>query len=780
MKRLGKIIIWLAVSLTLLLIIAVALVSIFFPKEKAKTLTLDRLSSVLNRQVTIEDVDVSFWGGLGVYLEGIKISNPDGFVWDQFLEASALDIKLQIWPLLKKEIAVDRLILVEPKIGLLKTRTGQMNYIFGVIDSLAPSAVTEDLTEEAKIAAAAISFEDFSIKNGAIDYINDSSQISLSIQGLDLNSRLRNPDQFRYLISGDFAADSVKVKTQDFELPTLAIGSSFNSSIDTDKKQAVINDTKFGVNDIEFNVKAGIPNIETFDFINLELNSDRTDIARFVELLPMMYRDLIEPYAIGGNASLSSSIKYNSKAKKANKVGGNARFDIDCTVLENSISGYVGISDIANLRLDSRLEGKANLHSLEQLLGNGNGIKAGGTLDFSLSVAGAMDNYYGLALRGNLNLENGSFSSNDLPEPIENCDIIAEITPTEIIISKLDLRLQASDFAITGVLNDPFPYLLPGYEGTAKRPYLKFMASSGRFDYDRLFPDSVASQNTGQGTKTNSPPQQMVPLPDIDGEGKANLDTLIYSGVEITNSTGDVIIKNRVISINNITGDIYTGKIDGAVAIDLNDFENPHFSGNYNARQIEVNDFLDRFTGFGGHLFGKIDMAGNFGATGWDPEPIVKSLTMDGDATIKEGKIVNFDLLNNLASQLDLKAINEETIRDLASHFRVENGRVGLDNFSFSSRAGDWSVGGSVGFDGSMDYKGTVLLSEKITANLMSQTGMVSGLAGLFQDKSSGRVKVPFKLGGDYTNPSFSIDLSSDNLIKEKLSDGIKNLFKKN
>ena len=97
---------------------------------------------------------------------------------------------------------------------------------------------------------------------------------------------------------------------------------------------------------------------------------------------------------------------------------------------------------------------------------------------------------------------------------------------------------------------------------------------------------------------------------------------------------------------------------------------------------------------------------------------------------------------------------------------------------------GDWNVSGSVGFDGSLDYSGDVLLTEKMSSELLSQSNMISGVAGMLQEKESGRVRVGFKLGGTYKNPKPTLDLTpaKDKLqdkLKDKVGDALKGLFGK-
>ena len=66
MNKLLKVLIWvfgIFVGLILLLIIAFKL---FFPIEKAKEYAINEAENYLGRDVNIETIDISLWGGLGL------------------------------------------------------------------------------------------------------------------------------------------------------------------------------------------------------------------------------------------------------------------------------------------------------------------------------------------------------------------------------------------------------------------------------------------------------------------------------------------------------------------------------------------------------------------------------------------------------------------------------------------------------------------------------------------------------------------------------------------
>ncbi len=776
MKKFVKIGLWIVVVALVIIALAATAVALFFPKEKAKDMALERLSTALNREVKIDDVEISFWGGLGVYLKGIKIANPRGFTWDQFMQAKALDVKLKFWPLLKGEIAVDRSILEEPRVGLFKTREGQVNYLFGVIDSLTPEPMKGKMSEESKVAATAISFENLSIVDGYIDYVNDSSQTGVSIYGLNMNSRLKNPSTGIFNFSGHASMDSVNVRTAETTYPSLQIDADYSAVADLNKNQAVVKDTRMKVNGVELQINAGIPNLQTFNFVNVEINSKDSYLGNILALAPDKYRKMVDEFNIDGRLNLNAVVKYNAN-NEPDPITYNGTLNLNN--LNISGKSNSGTAKIASLKVDFNPtdfkaaieEGKIQLGFFEPFVDSTGETELSGTLDLNLTAAGKIANPYDLSMSGNIALPDGRYATPTMAEPIEKIDLAINLSKRAIDIQKLNLNFVSSDLSLTGKLSDPFPGLIPGYEGQAKKPFLSFNLSSNNFDYDKMFPDTMQG-NAGETAASDSIPLS-IPLPDINGAGKGKFGHLVYKEIDFTDITTDISIKDRIIRMDNIDGDVYTGKVAGDFELNLNDPKRPEYTGNYRAEKIQVNDFLDRFANFGGHVFGEINMDGNFDASGWDPEPILNSLSMNGDALMDNGKLINMDVLKKIADELNVKMLDEETIRNLTTKFHVENGRVTLDDFTTLSRFGKWNLGGSIGFDGSLDYHGSILLTEELSKELLTKAGFQQ----YFQ--SGKRLDMPFTLKGTYAKPQVGLDMGE--AIKRNLptGDAAKNLLDK-
>ncbi|MEA3297562.1 MAG: AsmA-like C-terminal region-containing protein, partial [candidate division Zixibacteria bacterium] len=461
----------------------------------------------------------------------------------------------------------------------------------------------------------------------------------------------------------------------------------------------------------------------------------------------------------------------------------------------NNLIPYL-LADSAEVRnvvpsVDGALNGQLNIAMLNGFLPLTGNPQLNGLLTLDLNLTGKATDFSNFRPRGRITVSNASFQDSLLPEPIEKFEADLRISPDTIMIDKLSMAFVSSDLSLSGELIDPFPFFLPLEivdRTKVKKPHFVFDLSAHRFDTDKLFPE------VAPGTAINRAalPADSIPpliLPDINGDGTFSIDTLVYSQVEFTSITGKVKIRECKIDCYDVSGKAYTGDIVGRTSINLSSFDNPLYVGEFQASQIEADDFVSRFSEFGGHLFGKIDINGNYEARGWEPDAFLNSLSMTGKMNMKKGKLVTsgsvYSAINSLASKTGQSFEKEQPLKNLTTNIVVKDGRVSADKLSTSlANLGDLELGGSYGFDGSLDYKGSVLLSQAWTDKLLSQGNLAGGLAALFTDKSSPRIRLPLTITGTMDKPSLNIDYSSmtKNLgenLKDNAADLLKGLFKK-
>ena len=929
-----KIILWLVGIAVVLLVVAVVAIKLFLPVEKIKTMAVEKASAQLNRDVSVGDLDVSFWGGLGVNLMDVAVSNPGGSDSGQTLTARNVDVKLRFWPLLGGEYRLDRLIINEPVIRLHKAADGSVNYALEPVQKKLPADIAEDVTPETQAAAMAVSFDHLEVKNGRVEYKDDSSGVTASVFGLELSTSLAQPAATVFHSSGEMRADSLRAVglPGEMQIPALPVTLDYAAEYDLARRHLRLDGTRFGLGKLRFEAEGdlehGGPNlkvvmhltsqsIEVGDVLttvsgaltelpedlsisgefavdaNLDFDDSRVDTLRYSgavtlsdvelakadvagrlkfrraivdfevdtlrmnieegtfdgeplkghllvtdydkpqvagELAGKMDLALIQPFldAEGGHelaGRMSFAVKftgllaepmgmtvsgevdlphatYNSPSlpEAVDSLALRAYFDNDLTRIDRlrlrmrnsdfSFTGRIGnllpylLADSGIVSpapsIDGNVKGRVNLAMLNPFLPAAGSPELAGILETDLSLAGSVAEIGRFQPMGTLSVANGVYRDSLLPEPVERFAVGLRFVPDTLHVDRLELGFESSDVTLTGRISDPFPYLVPldGVDRSgARRPSVAFAWSSHRFDVDKLFPEAAP----GTGVDRTQLPADSVPLvplvlPDVDGTGTFVFDTVVYSGVEFTNVRGQARIRDRKIDCYNVTSEVYTGSASGRVVIDLNDFSRPRYTGEFDAQRIEADDFVSRFSKLGGHLFGKANLRGSFDAVGLEPDSILRSLTMDGDFVMREGKLKTsggtYKALKALADQIGESFSEEQPLKNLQTALKVEDGKVRVDELATSlGDIGDLVLDGYYGFDGSLDYNGSLLLTERLTQKLLSSSGLVGGLAGLLQDDSIDRVKLPVKITGSMDQPAFAVDYAA---LSKSLGEGLK------
>ncbi len=943
MKKLLKILAWLAGVVIVLAILAFVGLKIFLPAEKIRDLAIEKGSAAIGREVSVETIDISIWGGLGVKLEKVAVGNPEGIDAPDFLAAENVDVKLHIWPLLSGEYQVDRLIVNRPRINMVKLADGVNNYTFETVDRKIPDDVARDMSPETKTAAAAVSFDRLEVNDGRVSYRDDSSGTDLQLIGLNLSTALDRPDGRLYRSSGKISVDTVRAAFEE-PLPPLSIALRYEAEYDLPRQRLNLQQADLDVNGLEFRIEGELQHPEQGMTARATIKSRRIKVADLFKLMSPEQLAMLEGFDVDGGFTLDADVQYDANRESPLLYSGSAvindlvmakddipgklrfqkalldfepdnlRMNIENGTFDDKpLKGHVVVSNFESPRINGELAGQANLafatpflpaedahelagavdfsikfqgpvedfeamvlsgqlavadgrynsallpepideftcdvyfdntltrvndlslktasgwldfkgrinNLLPYMLADSAGARAvspaidgqlkgrvnlalanrfldptgspelAGQLDMDINLAGDATDFSNFQPRGNVSIRNASYRDSLLPEPIEALSADLNITPDTITVRNIAVEFTSSDLTLSGKLINPFPYLLPLDvidRSQVKRPLFLFEVSSRRFDTDRLFPEAVP----GSGTNRSALPADSVPpiiLPDIDGAGTFTIDTMIYSGVEFTAISGKVRIANRQIDCYDVDARVYSGEVSGNTSVDLNDFENPRYVGEFHARRVEADDFASRFSKMGGHVFGKINLDGTYDAVGWEPEDFLESLSMNGDLNMDHGTVRTsgsvYSGISGLASKLGESFDQEQALKDLKTHIKVADGRVALDELTTSlGNLGDIGISGFYGFDGSLEYKGTILLSESWTQKLLSKSGLVGGLMGLISDRSIDRVRLPLAITGTVDKPELSVDYSAmgdamgDNL-KDDAKDLLQGLFKK-
>ncbi len=933
MKKILKILAWTAGSLVALILLAIILLQLFFPVDKVRSLAVEKASAALKRPISIKDVSLSLWGGLGVKLDSVTIGNPSGFEGPTFLTTENIDIKLRLLPLLSSEFRVNRLIINKPVLNMVKLADGTNNYTLAKPTDTGLAGAAGSLPPEGQSAAAAVSFDKLEIHGGMLHYSNDSGGFAMQAENLELATDLENPSEGVYSSTGKLRIDSLRVTSKQ-PVPTVRAELLYAATYNMKQRHVVIDRADFRFNEIDLDLTGEFFHTAGAEKGKATLKAEEVSIEQVLSLLPAQSAKELQNFRVSGDFAVDMDVDYDAKrsgsalvysgsavftdvnlarrdmigelkfrrivvdakpdnarlnvqdgtfdgrpikanilvtnfaapevngelsgyldfiflrpflpTRGAHQLEGVARFDfqfngpvkdyrnmnfsgdiavergkysasflpqpIDSFTLDAyfdqklvNVREFYGRTASAQLQFQGRVEnlvpyiladsvaardiamtadgsmkGAIDLVMLQPFLPEARKPKLTGKMNIDLTLSGSTKDLENIRPRGRVSFVNATYADTALPEPIKlfNADLV--LSRDTITVEKMQVDFVSSNASFQGKLSEPFPYFLPlkTVDRTKlKKPFFQFRLASTRFDSDKLFPEATPGSE-GEAVRKPTDTLPSLLLPDIDGAGTIAIDTLIYTRVEFTNIKGKAKIENRRINIYDITGNAYTGQVAGQTTIDLNDFNAPKYTGQYTATNIEANDFLTRFSKFGGVLFGKVNVNGTFSATGWEPEQFLKSLTMDGDGVMQEGRLTlganMHQSLQTLGEKAGLNVDKEQLLRTLRSKIKVEDGKVKAEKLTTAiSGMGDAEIEGYYTFDNKISFNGAIVLTKELSQNYAARNGLIGGL---LLDSKTQRLRIPLVIGGSIEKPEIKIDFAA---LTSKVKESIKEDTKK-
>jgi len=573
---------------------------------------------------------------------------------------------------------------------------------------------------------------------------------------------------------------------------------TYNAEIDFQYADLVLKNTTLKVNGIPFAVEATVRNLRNPQSVFARLKATGVSLEPLLSYLPSGGSLDKSKLRLTGTLDGQAEIRLELASRRAPYWSGNFKFsdltagyaNISNRIYFKSLKVDIAPDSVAFLSEGGKLseedffisgsirnwkdpiyklktKGAYALVGLLPLMDQKYKHDLSGRANFDLDISGRKSSWAESSVLGTLAVDKLYYNNDSLTSPLSRLDMRLRFTSQTIAVDSLYAEYPGVRFSLNGNVKNGLAHLLQPRKNY-KRPYLDFKLYAPLVNYDILVPPETTS--TAVASQAAMAPAPVF-IPDIEASGFVQVDTLIARGVTVTALTGEVNYNNRLMTYRNARGTIYSGTITGDGTVDITDMYQPLVTGNVTVKGAEANDLVSQFAGFPDRVFGKIDLNGSFRGRGSEVNDFVRSLNANGQVSMKEGKLVNFDLIASLANQFGLDTPKEEILRDLVTAVKIRDGQLVLDGTKLISKIGDGNVGGTVAFvDKKLDLNVGLYLSQDYS----SQFNMLGGL--LKDDK--GRVRINFKLGGNYDSPKVT-NLSTDKkVIQQKTEDAVKDKAK--
>jgi AsmA protein len=337
------------------------LVKSYLKSDTLKSLIIPRVEEATGRKLGIHEIHVSLFKGIVV--KGIILKERDGS--RDFLKADEFVLNYRLWPLLKKQLVINKVELVSPSILLRREKDGTYNFS-DLTEGKAAKASEKPEQEKGKGLPLSISADRIDIRNARLEFTDSEKTIPDIVADADVALKLSLGTDMKEM------KPSGSLNLKNMQITLNGIQTSTSGKIEVDKEAASLNLTTL-VDKESVKIAGTAKDYLNAPDITLNLSAKELTLDR---LMPPGSAKKADKEAGKGKRAVSEKTEKGSGERTAKvKAAGEIKVDT---------AHYKG-NTIKDFRMNYRYRnGVMVIDPLQMHLSGGEGVKTEGTLKGNL------------------------------------------------------------------------------------------------------------------------------------------------------------------------------------------------------------------------------------------------------------------------------------------------------------------------------------------------------------------------------------------------------------
>ncbi|GAA3939560.1 hypothetical protein GO495_10455 [Chitinophaga oryziterrae] len=811
------------VGIIFVVLIAAAIAIPYFFKGKIMSIAKTELNKQLNANVDFKDVDISLirhFPRLAVAIEDLQVINRAPFEGDTLISVKKIDLALNLMSVIKGgKMDIYNVSVTAPRIHAIVHKNGEANWNITKPDTVTTTATTDT-------ASFALSLQQYKIEDAMISYEDEQGGMGLLIEDLDHQGK------------GDFTQDLFTLQTStEAAAVTFHYGlipyllrthTKMEADVQVDNKTSTYTLQKGDVtlNNLQLAVQGFFKMVNDSTYgMDLTMKAPSTKFKDILSLVPAIFMKDFDKIKTDGTTAFDGFVKGTYSATQMPAFGlhldvkngffqypdlpkpvkniqialniknadgvpdhtivdmPSAHLEMDNTPIDMRLLVKTPISD---MYVDGAVKGKLDLSKVTQFVKLEEGTALSGILDADVNAKGNMsaiekqeyDRFYAA---GTLIVSNLLYRSKDYPDGVKVNNLSMVFNPKNVTVQKFDGQYMGTNFQANGEVNNMLAYVFKNAPLDGK-----LAVKADQVNLDKWM--GTTTTTTTAAPDTSAP--FVVPA-NLDFTVQAQVDKVHYDKLDMNNVSGSLLLKDQTVTMQQIKANALQGnmEVNGSYST-KNTPLTPDITMAYNVQNVDVKETFNAFNTVqklmpvGQFLSGKITSQLSLkGKLGKDMMPVMSSLTGDGNLLLIEGVLQKFAPVEQLASTLNVNQLKNISLKDIKTYFSFEDGRVKVKPFNLKAGGINMLVGGSHGFDQSLDYVMQMTLPRSIIGK--QGDALVNSLATAATNKGipvnvSDSVHLNVLLGGNITKPTYKTDLQETagaamNNLKDQAATLVKN-----
>ncbi|RPG37132.1 MAG: AsmA family protein [Muricauda sp. TMED12] len=829
-------------GITLLILLAIIIAVPLFLQGKIEEIIKNKVNNSINATLDFEDANLSLlksFPNANVELTKLSLVNKAPFEGDTLFASSEIELAMSINELFKsadEPIVIKTLNIDGAKLHIKADAEGNANYDIAKEEEESPSATSEEPSDN-----FTLNMDSYAITNSEIIYDDLGSGMKLEVSEMNHSG------------TGDLSLERSELKTLTDALVSFEMDSTkyLNKNkinldaligIDLSENKYSFLENKAMINQLPLVFDGFVKVNEDNQEVDITFKTPSSDFKNFLAVIPEAYAANIENVQTTGNFEVNgefkgvvdeehiptfkiainsenASFKYPDLPKSVRNVYIDTEINNETGITEDT---YVNINKLSflidedkfnlnakirelmgNTKVNAHMDGTINLENISQAYPVPGDYNLKGILNADITTAFDMASlekkqYQNTKTNGKASVSGFEYASEELKNPVAINAAAVTFNPNTVTLDSFKGKTGSTDFDAKGTLTN-----LLGFMFNNENIEGNFTLASNQFALNDFMVEETeeASETLEDGTGSTPTGEERIKIPSfLDCTVEASANTVVYDNLNLKNVKGTLLIKDETATVKNLTSDLFGGTLgmSGSVSTkeEASTFDMDLGMSNFNIGESFAGlDMLKTLTPLAAALQGKLNSDIKIsGILKDDFTPNLATISGNLLAELLSPKLdaQKAPLVSSLDSKLNFLDTKEINLDGLKTALSFDNGTVKVKPFSLKYKDININVDGSHTFDKQMQYKATLDVPAKYLG------AEVNKLIAQMNDQSLGEVTVPVtaNIGGDFTNPSVSTDLTSSvktltsklvemqknklvNQGKDKAKDLLSDVFKK-
>lgn len=784
----------------IILIIVVSIIALLFIlpiafKGKIMKTAQEQANANLNAIVSFSDISLSMFSdfpNLSIKLKEMNVVGVDTFKNDTLIKFKSLNLGVNLMSVISgNEIKINAIELIQPDIKALVLANGKANWDIVKEDS---SAIDEDVNNEADTTSSSfkINLKKLEITQAKV-YYDDKTMATTALL-----------ENWNFLMKGDMTQQftNLDIKTVIEKLTVDFDGIKYfnktkidyNAIIaaDLENSKYTFENNKILLNTMALNFDGFVAMPDTNIDMQLTFNAEKNTFKSLLSLIPTFYLSDFEGLQASGNFGLNGTVKgrYNALSMPAYTVNlfvenGKIQYpdlpksieNINIKMLVDAKEGsgdemlidiskahfeiaanpmdirFYALMTAADIDMKGNFKGKIDFNSIKDVMPL-DSMSIAGKANMNLNFNGKMsdidnEQYDKFNADGTLNLTDFEYISADMPKfYITAADM--EFSPQYLNLTRFIANTPQSDFNLNGKILNVFAYVFKD----------ELLKANFNLNSKNIFVDEFMSSETSQTAENQAPAQESqsnsepVVIPqNIDFTLKSEIKKFVYDSIDISNITGNIIVRNGIATMENVNMFLLGGETKITGSFNTQNEYNPTADFLLTFNKFEIVKIYESFMSIKkiapitkyceGKINGQITVKTIMDA---DFNPIYSTFDSKGYFASENIGIKNNKLFTSIADKTKYQQLAYPTLNDVKISYVMDDGNITIAPTKFKLSGTESEFGGTQNIDGTINYDLTTELPQSAATNVLTKLPL----------EIPSKIKVNINIGGTVENPKIA------------------------